>query len=119
MKRIWNADELVAVWSLKHDELNLLKTKPARNHLGFVVQLKHYLLTGRFLNNRSDISDPPLQYLANQLDLQGADIQSYDFTGRSGKRHRKEIRNFLGIQRISAHDKRVFTDWLTEGPMKT
>ncbi|MGB3226080.1 MAG: DUF4158 domain-containing protein, partial [Desulforhopalus sp.] len=114
MKRIWDTDELAAVWSLKHDELNLLKTKPARNRLGFVVQLKHYLLTGRFLNNRSDISDPPLQYLANQLDLQGSDIQSYDFTGRSGKRHRTEILNFLGIQRITAHDKRVFTDWLIE-----
>lgn len=58
MKRIWDTDELAAVWSLKHDELNLLKTKPARNHLGFVVQLKHYLLTGRFLNNRYDISRP-------------------------------------------------------------
>ncbi len=114
MKRIWDTDELAAVWSLKHDELNLLKTKPARNHLGFVVQLKNYQLTGRFLNNRSDISDPPLQYLANQLDLQGTDIQSYDFTGRSGKRHRTEILNFLGIQRVTSHDKRVFTDWLTE-----
>jgi hypothetical protein len=91
MKRIWDADELAAVWSLKHDELNLLKTKPARNHLGFVVQLKHYLLTGRFLHNRSDISDPPLQYLANQLNLQVSDIQSYDFTGRPGKRHHTEI----------------------------
>jgi hypothetical protein len=60
MKRIWDADELAAVWSLKQDELKLLKTKPERNHLGFVVQLKHYLLTGRFLHNRSDISDPPL-----------------------------------------------------------
>jgi hypothetical protein len=32
MKRIWDTDESAAVWSLKHDELNLLKTKPARNH---------------------------------------------------------------------------------------
>ncbi len=60
MKRIWDTDELAAVWSLKHDELNLLKTKPARNHFDFVVQLKNYQLIGRFLNNRSDISDPPL-----------------------------------------------------------
>jgi len=67
MKRIWDADELAAVWSLKLDELNLLKTKPARNHLGFVVQLKHYLLNGRFLNNRSDISDPPSTLQINSI----------------------------------------------------
>lgn len=114
MKRIWDADELATVWFLKHDELNLLKTKPARNHLGFVIQLKHYQLTGRFLNNRSGISDPPLQYLADQLDVEISDIQSYDFTGRTGKRHRAEILGFLGIQRVTADDKHVFTDWLTE-----
>lgn len=91
MGRIWDTDDLVVVWSVKHDELNLLKTKSVRNHFGFLVQLKHYQLTGRFLNNRSNISDLPLQYLANQLDVQNSDMQLYDFSGCSGKRYSTEI----------------------------
>ena len=48
MKRVWDTDELANIWSLTYDELQLLKTKPPRNHLGFSVQLKYfqYGLTG-------------------------------------------------------------------------
>jgi hypothetical protein len=47
MKRIWDAEELATCWSLTFDELQLLKTKPPRTHLGFAIQLKHYQLNFR------------------------------------------------------------------------
>lgn len=64
MKRIWGADELAEHWSLKFDETQLLKTKPVRNHLAFVVQLKYYQNTGRFPLAINDIPETPLHYLA-------------------------------------------------------
>ncbi|MDD4457581.1 MAG: DUF4158 domain-containing protein, partial [Syntrophotalea acetylenica] len=100
MKKIWDAEELAAVWSLNHDEMKLLKTKPPRNHLGFAAQLKFYRFSGRFLQNSSEISDTPLQYLAEQLNVTASDIEAYDFANRSGKRHRSEILTFLGVQRV-------------------
>ena len=39
MKQIWDLDELAEHWSLKFEETQLLKTKPARNHLVRVTKL--------------------------------------------------------------------------------
>lgn len=112
MKKIWDTDELSTIWSLNYDELKLLKTKPSRNHLGFISQLKFYRFSGRFLQNSSEISEAPLQYLAEQLNVPVSDIHSYDFASRSGKRHRSEILAFLQVQRVTAKDKHNFSAWL-------
>ena len=68
MKRVWDTDELVNIWGLTYDELQLLKTKPPRNHLGFSVQLKYFQYTGRFVKHINDIPEPPLSFLADQVD---------------------------------------------------
>lgn len=112
MKRIWDIDELAEHWSLKFEETRLLKTKPARNHLPFAVQLKFYQNTGRFPSTINEIPETPLHYLANQLDVDVPGLQDYEWSGRTGARHRKEILNFLGIRRVSATDKNAFSDWL-------
>lgn len=112
MKRIWDIDELAEHWSLKFEETRLLKTKPARNHLPFAVQLKFYQNTGRFPSTINEIPETPLHYLANQLDVEVPGLQDYEWSGRTGARHRKEILNFLGIRRVSATDKNAFSDWL-------
>ena len=112
MKRIWDTEELAAYWSLSYDELQLLKNKPAKNHLGFAFQLKHYKYAGRFLQNLSETAETVLSFLAEQLEVPCSDIRSYDWNSRSGKRHRTEILSFLGIGRISAQIKQSFSSWL-------
>ena len=114
MKRIWDVDELSEHWSLKFEETQLLKTKPARNHLAFVAQLKYYQNTGRFSLATNDIPETPLHYLADQLEITVDQIQEYDWLERTGTRHRKEILEFLGIRRVSAADKTAFSDWLID-----
>lgn len=114
MKRIWDVDELAEHWSLKFEETQLLKTKPARNHLAFVAQLKYYQNTGRFPLATNDIPETALHYLADQLKVVVEQIQEYDWLGRSGTRHRREILEFLGIRRVSAADKTAFSDWLID-----
>jgi len=112
MKRIWDIDELAEHWSLKFEETRLLKTKPARNHLPFAVQLKFYQNTGRFPSAINEIPETPLHYLAGQLEVDVFGVQEYEWSGRTGARHRKELLSFLGIRRVSATDKHAFSDWL-------
>ncbi|QOI95902.1 Tn3 family transposase [Aeromonas salmonicida] len=114
MKRIWSIDELAEHWSLKYEETQLLKTKPSRNHLAFVAQLKYYQNTGRFPLASTDLPETPLHYLAEQLETTVALLHEYDWRGRTGTRHRQEILEFLGIRRVSATDKATFLDWLIE-----
>ncbi len=112
MKRIWDADELSSCWCLNFDELQLLKTKPPKSHLGFAIQLKHFQYNGRFLYSQAEIAKGPLSFIAEQLEVSGSDIETYDFDGRSGRRHRIEILTFLGMQRVTASDKKAFSEWL-------
>ena len=62
MKHIWDVEELATHWSLSFEEMQLLKSKPARNHLPLVVQLKYYQYTGRFSwrRRRYPTQDTPL-----------------------------------------------------------
>lgn len=55
MKHIWDVEELATHWSLRFEEMQLLKSKPARNHLPLVAQLKYYRYTGRFPGAVGDI----------------------------------------------------------------
>ena len=48
MKQIWDTDEPANHWSLSFEEIQLLKSEPARNHLAFASQLKFYQNSGRF-----------------------------------------------------------------------
>ncbi|WP_419601153.1 DUF4158 domain-containing protein, partial [Thiolapillus sp.] len=63
---------------------------------------EHRQNTGRFPLATNDIPETPLHYLADQLEITVDQIHEYDWLGRSGTRHRKEILEFLGIRRVSA-----------------
>ncbi len=91
MKQIWNEEELAQYWSLIYEELELLKTKPQKHHLIFCMQLKYYKYYGAFPENEKDISEIPLQYISEQLDISD-DIFSYEW---EIKRHPPAIRYAL------------------------
>ena len=114
MKRLWDVDELTERWSLSFEELAQLKGKSTINHLGFVAQLKYFQITGTFPQRRADLPEVPLSYLADQLDVALGDLHSYDWHGRTGKRHRAEILRFLQIRKATEEDYRQFTQWLVD-----
>ena len=49
MKHIWDVEVLYTHWSLSFEEMQLLKSKPARNHLPLVSQLEYYRYSGRYM----------------------------------------------------------------------
>lgn len=114
MKSIWDTEELANHWSLSFEEIQLLKSKPNRNHLAIVSQLKFYRNSGRFPSSAKDISPTVVHYLANQIDADAGDLDSYDWLSRTAFRHRREILDFIGIRRVSAADKINFGTWLSQ-----
>lgn len=70
MKKIWNDEELGQHWSLTYEELELLKTKPEKNHLAFCMQLKYYQYYGAFPENEKELSEITVQYISEQLEGQ-------------------------------------------------
>ncbi len=67
MKQIWAVEELSKHWSLVFEELELLKSKPERNHIGLAIQLKYYQFTGQFPQTSSEIPETILHYLSGQF----------------------------------------------------
>lgn len=104
-------DELATQWSLRFDEVKLLKTKPPRTHLGFALQLKLFQSRGWFPEHISDAPEAAIAYLAEQLETPLADLAGYEWAGRTGRRHRAEILAFLGFNRMTVADRRALQEW--------
>lgn len=105
-------EELATQWSLRFDEIELLKTKPPRTHLGFTLQLKIFQSCGWFPEHASDAPEAAMSYLAEQLGAPLTDLGSYGWAGRTGRRHRAEILSFLGFKRMTAADWRALHEWI-------
>jgi TnpA family transposase len=102
---------LAAGWSLGFEDLALLKAKPAGTRLGFAAQLMMYRTTGRFGRVASEFPDAAIAYLAEQIGVPVGDFGTYDWLGRSGRRHRAEILAHLGFRRTRRQDLRDAAAW--------
>ena len=102
---IWEVDgQFAARWSLGFEDLALLNAKPVTTRLGFAAQLMMYRTAGRFGRAASEFAGAAIGYLAEQIGGAAADLADYDWLGRSGRRHRAEILDYLGFRRARKQD---------------
>ena len=101
MKRRWDEQELAEHWSLRHDEFELLRNRTERSRIGFAVLLKFFQLEGRFPGDREEVRAVVLEYFGDQLEVSRKAFSEYDFSGRSSKRDREQIRSVLGFRRVN------------------
>jgi TnpA family transposase len=104
--------EFVTRWSLSFEDLALLNSKPVTTRLGFAAQLMMHRATGRFGRAESDFTSAALAYLSEQIGAPSADLVGYDWAGRSGRRHRSEILDYLGLRRARPQDMRDAAAWM-------
>ncbi|QQM26557.1 Tn3 family transposase [Elizabethkingia sp. M8] len=112
MKKIWNDEELGQHWSLTYEELELLKTKPEKNHLAFCMQLKYYQYYGAFPENKKELSEITVQYISEQLEIDIDTLFYYDWENRTARRHKQEILIFLKIRKLDSKDRINIINWL-------
>ncbi len=98
MKQRWTEQELVAHWVLTEAEKPLLKQRTERSRLGLAVMLKFFQLEGRFPRYHKEVPLLALDFVAEQLAIPVAAWFAYPLTGRSGKRDREQLRDFLGFR---------------------
>lgn len=104
-------EELAGRWSLVFEDFALLNAKPAATRLGFAAQLLLYRTTGRFGRGAGEFSDTAVAYLAEQIGASPADLEGYDWLGRSGRRHRAEMLDHLGFRRVRRQDMQAAAAW--------
>jgi hypothetical protein len=82
------------------------------NRLGFALQLKHYQLYARFLDGYREVAGDVAEYLVDQLEDDLATLDAYNWGGRSGRRHRREILQFLRVRAFDAEAGTSLREWL-------
>ena len=120
MKQVWTADELGECWTLNHDELAFVESRRGVvNRLGFALQLKHYQLYARFLNGDREVPADVADYLLDQFGNGATSLDAYDWTGRSGRRHRQEIVQFLSVSAFDDEAEAHLRTWLINEVLPT
>lgn len=106
-------EHLNAHWVLNDDELDLLKGKSGSGRLTLCILLKHYQLHGHFPKRLEQIPEAVIDFLAEQI---GASVDALDLTSmgadRMIRRHRREVRAFLGIRRLDQAGRSAFRTWV-------
>lgn len=92
----------------------LVMTKNSANRLGFAVLLLFYRTRGRFPKEPTEIDGETVARVARQLGAELDDPDRYDTTSRTWKRHRAEIRAWLGYRAATVPDAELFEAWLRD-----
>jgi hypothetical protein len=81
--------------------------------------LKYLRWKGRFPRGRSDLPEGSVEFVAKQIDVTASEIGFYDWDGRQIKRHRVQLRGFLGFRECTVADAEKLTAWLAENVCQT
>jgi len=80
--------------------------------LGFCVLLKHMEHRGYFPRNLKDVPLSVITNIADQLEINGKLLRQYKLNGRTSKRHKQEIKDFLGFRNPKKEDRLNVQSWL-------
>ena len=108
-------DELVEHWTLLEDERELVAGKQGPTRLGFALLLKFYTRAGRFPRGRAELDDDAVAFVARQVGVPASDLGFYEWSGRTFKYHRGQVRRHLGFRECSTEDAAELTEWLAAG----
>jgi len=104
----------VEAWMLTPADHALVMTKNGANRLGFAVLLLFYRTHGRFPRKPIEIGEATVVRVARQLGVESDDHDWYDTTSQTWKRHRAEIRAWLGFREATVADAELLEAWLRD-----
>ena len=114
MRRLWSADELAKRWSLEPGDEALLVGLPDAGKLGLVAQLSFWRCHGAFPDEEADLAPAVIAHLARETGVAAEALDGYDWTGRTGRRHRRAILDHLAVSPFDASAEADLRAWLLE-----
>jgi Domain of unknown function (DUF4158) len=112
MRREWEAEDLIACWTLGEADWKLLANKRGATRLGFALLLKFFELEARFPRHAGELSARAVSYIADQVKVPADDLADYAWTGRTLMYHRAQIRSALGFCEATRADEDKLAAWL-------
>ena len=107
--------ELIEHWTLRADEIDLVAVKHGDSKLAFALLLRFYGRFGRFPRNRGELHPDAVEFMARAVKADPAELAGYDWSGRTIKRHRHEIRAHFGFRLCGEEDGAKVVEFLAAG----
>ena len=101
-------------WTLTPTDQLLIAAKSRANRLSFAVLLLFFRAHGRFPRAAEEIEPDTVVNVQRQLGNGLAPAKFPDVSGRTGERHRAEIRTLLGFREATVADSEALAAWLRE-----
>lgn len=112
MKQDWHPDELAQHWTLDPGERALLANKTGTTRLAFAVLLKAFALDGRFPRRGEDVPLSCVAFVAHQVELPPEVYLGADWSERTLRYHKAQIRAHFGFRGCSVVDGEQLVAWL-------
>jgi hypothetical protein len=113
MKPDCHPNELALYWTLSQDERALLANKTGATRLGFALLLKLFQRDGRFPERRKASAENIVTYLAQQVGVSPDLYLAVDWSERTQRQQRAQIREHCGFRVFGTQDEAEFVTWLS------
>ncbi len=112
MRRDWSAEALGELWTLGPADLVLVAGLSDASKIGLAAQLAYWRVYGRFPDDESDLPPAAVGHLAAQLGIGADALEAYDWAGRTGRRQRRLILDYLAVADFDDSVEARFRCWL-------
>jgi hypothetical protein len=84
VRREWEAEDLIACWTLVEADQELVANKSGATRLGFALLLKFFELDARFPRDVGELPPAAVSYVAEQVRVEAGELDAYAWvTSRS------------------------------------
>ena len=109
----YDSEDLIDSWALTPEDHVRIAGKSRDNRLAFAVLLLFFRANGRF-PDVAEIHPSIVALVAQQLGVDTGPIADQAWQGRTGKRHRAEIRILFGFREPTVADGEAMVAWLRD-----
>ena len=112
MKKYWDSEELIEIFTLTKEELEIFKKKSDETKLGFAILFKFFQSEGRFPVHKNEVPKNVIKYLSRQLKIKAITFNSYNWKSRIIKYHRAQIRKYFKFTEATRSQTEEMVKWL-------
>jgi hypothetical protein len=112
MQREWQPEEVIASWTLIDRDWELLANKSGATRLGFALLLRFFDLEAGFPAHPGELPQAAVEYVAGQVKVPPDAVADYEWSGRTIKYHRAQIRRAFGFREPTRADELRLTERL-------
>jgi hypothetical protein len=114
MQSLWSTEAVGEDWTLGARDLAWLSGLADAGKLGLAVQFMYWRRNGRFPDDEADLAPAVVRHLAAQIGVGVEVLEDYEWTGRTGRRHRRLVLDRLAVASFDELAEARLRVWLSD-----